>query len=155
MRRVSTRGLALSCLGMGALVVATAGMITGVSADDKQAESGTKTSRLARDLIGTWILAGTPDKFDEKPPAKGPLKFFTGKHWTYTQADPATGKVVYHHGGTYTLDGDNYAETINYANESTAHMIGQTLRFEIKVEGDRLTQTGIGNPYTQVLKRAK
>jgi hypothetical protein len=119
------------------------------------AGDGAKTSQIARDAIGTWMLAGTPGKVEDPPPAKGPLKFLTGKHWTFTQADPQTGKVVYHHGGTCTLDGDNYAETINYANESTANMIGQTLKFKLEVDGDTLTQTGIGNPYTQVWKRAK
>ena len=34
-------------------------------------------------------------------------------------------------------------------------MIGQTLKFKLKVEGDTLTQVGIGNPYSQVWKRAK
>ena len=125
------------------------------AADDGQAKAGTQTSQLARNLVGTWILAGTPEKFDDPPAAKGPLKFFTGKHWTFTQADTATGKVVYHHGGTYTLDGENYAETIQYANESTATMIGQTFKFKLKLNGDTLVQEGVGNPYTQVWKRAK
>lgn len=119
------------------------------------ADDGAKTSQLAREAVGTWILAGTPGKVEDPPPAKGPLKFLTGKHWTFTQADPQTGKVVYHHGGTYTLDGDNYTETVNYANENTANLIGQTWKFKLKVDGDTLTQTGIGNPYTQVWKRAK
>ena len=92
---------------------------------------------------------------EDPPPAKGPLKFLMGKHWSFTEPDPATGKVVYHHGGTYTLDGDTYAETINFANENTASMLGQTLKFKLKVEGGTLTQVGIGNPYTQVWKRAK
>ena len=119
------------------------------------ADDGGKPSQLAKDAIGTWILAGTPGKVQDPPPANGPLKFLTGKHWTFTQADPQTGKVIYHHGGTYTLDADNFTETINYANESTANMIGQSFKFKLKIEGDTLTQTGIGNPYTQVWKRAK
>ena len=146
--------VAFGSLGAGALILA-AGVTALLAADDKKADKGATPSQLARDLIGTWILAGTPNRFDERPSAKGPFKFFTGRYWTFTQADPATGKVVYHHGGTYTIDGDNYTETINYANESTAHMIGQTLRFKLKIEGDTLSQTGIGNPYAQVWKRAK
>jgi hypothetical protein len=62
---------------------------------------------------------------------------------------------VFHHGGTYTLDGDNHAETIEYANENTAEMIGQTFRFKVKVEGDTYTQVGVGNPYSEVRKRVK
>ena len=140
---------------VGSAGAGTLGIGAIFAAPGQQGEARAKGSQLARDLIGTWVLAGTPDKVQDPPPAKGPLKFLMGKHWTYTQADPDTGKVVYHHGGTYTLDGDTYAETISYANESTATMIGTTLKFKLKVEGDTLTQVGIGNPYSQVWKRAK
>jgi hypothetical protein len=126
-----------------------------LAADDKKTDAGATTSQLAKDMIGTWIRAGTPDKIEDPPPNKGHLKFLMGKHWTFTEADPETDKVVYHHGGTCTLDGDEYAETIKYANENTANMIGQTFKFKLKVEGDTLTQVGIGNPYTEVWKRAK
>ena len=155
MRKVSIDRLVLTLLVLGALAVGMLGIGAVIAAQEKQADAGAKTSQLAKDMIGTWIQAGTPDKIEDPPPAKGPLKFITGKHWSFTEPDPATGKVVYHHGGTYTLDGDNYAETINFANENTASMIGQTLKFKLKVEGDTLTQVGIGNPYTQVWKRAK
>ncbi len=130
------------------------GVIVGLAAL-LPADDDAKPPQLAKDMIGTWVLAGTPAKVEDPPPPKGPLKFYTGKHWSFTQAEPATGKVVYHHGGTYTLDGDNYSETIQYANESTAQMIGRTFKFKIKIDGDTLIQTGIGNPYTQVWKRAK
>ena len=124
-------------------------------ADDEQAPGEAKPSQLAKDLIGTWILAGTPDNVVEPPKAGGRLKFFTGRHWVITQADPETGKVVFHHGGTYTLDGDKYAETVEYANENTADLIKNVHKFQIKVEGDTYTQIGLGNPYNEVWKRMK
>jgi hypothetical protein len=114
-----------------------------------------KPSQLAQDLIGTWVLAGTPDKIVEPPPKGGMLKFLTGRHWAITQADPKTGEVVYHHGGTYKLDGDEYSENVEYANASTAELVGKTHRFKMKVEGDTFTQIGIGNEWTQVWKRLK
>jgi hypothetical protein len=104
--------------------------------DEKRPEAEAKPSQLAKDLIGTWALAGTPDKPEEPPKAGGRLKFFTGRHWCITQADPATGRVIFHHGGTYTIDGDALAETIEYANDNTADLINRTHRFKIKVEGD-------------------
>src|SRR5690242_15938727 len=68
-----------------------------VYAEEKQ------TSKLAKDLIGTWALAGAPGAV-KAPPAKGArLKFITEKCWTVTQADPDTGVVMFHHGGTFTL----------------------------------------------------
>jgi hypothetical protein len=122
---------------------------------DEQSSRGAKPTGLAKELMGTWILVGTPDKIGEVPKSGGRLKFITGKHWTVTQADPDTGKVIFHHGGTYTLDGDKYVETVDYANESTADLIKKSLEFKVKVEGDTLTQIGVGNPFTEVWKRAK
>jgi hypothetical protein len=124
----------------------------GTWADDEKPKA--KDSQLAKDLVGTWAFAGTPDD-ENQPPAPGTrLKFFTGKHWTVTASDEA-GKVVYHHGGTYTLDGDEYAETIKYATENASDLVGKTNKFKIKVEGDKYTQIGVGNPYNEVWKRAK
>ena len=126
---------------------------TGGQPPKKEAEP----TKLAKDLIGTWVLVGTPDKVGDLPKSGGRFKFRTGKHWCITQADPDTGKVVFHHGGTYTLDGDTYAENVEYANENTAGLIGKTFKFKVKVEGDRYTQTGIGddNPFNEVWQRAK
>lgn len=112
-------------------------------------------SQLAKDLIGTWVLVGKPDKIREAPAAGGRLKFRTGRHWTMTQANPDTGLTIMHDGGTYTLDGDKYVETLEYANESTANDIGKSFMFAVKVEGDTMTQIGVGNPYTEVWKRLK
>ena len=111
-----------------------------------------KPSPLAKNLLGTWVLIGEPGKVGAAPAAGGRLKFFTGRHWIITEADPKTGVTLYHHGGTYTLKGDKYAETVEYANENTKDLIKQTFNFTIKVEGDTLTQIGIGNPWNEVWK---
>jgi len=112
-----------------------------------------KPSPLATNLLGTWMLVGEPGKVRAAPAAGSRLKFFTGRHWIITHSDPKTGVTIYHHGGTYTLKGDNYAETVEYANENTKDLIKQTFMFTIKVEGDTLTQIGIGNPWKEVWKR--
>jgi hypothetical protein len=110
-------------------------------------------SQLSQDLIGTWILVGEPGAVTESPATGGRLKFFTSNHWCITQADPTNGVVIYHHGGTYTLSGDQYAETVEYANENTKFLIKKTHHFTIKVEGDTMTQVGHDNPWTEVWKR--
>jgi hypothetical protein len=114
----------------------------------------TAKKELAKEMIGTWALAGTPDNI-EKPADGARLKLLTGKHWAVTQYDPKTGKVIFHHGGTYTLDGDSYTEAVEYANENTAGLIGQKLKFKVKVDGDIFTNVGQGNPWTEAWKRAK
>ncbi len=149
-RLLSRRSL-VTALGIAATLVS----VVILRADDKKTEGSQKASQLARDAIGVWIQAGTPDKIEDPPNPKNPLKFVIGNRWSFTQPDPETGQVTYHHGGTYTIDGDNYEETIKFANENTANMIGQTLKFKLKVDGDTWTQTGVGNPYTQVWKRVK
>jgi hypothetical protein len=128
--------------------------VISLPAQDKPAAKQEQT-QLAKDLVGTWILVGEPGKVGEAPTAGGRLKFFTGRHWTVTESDAKTGETVFHHGGTYTLKGDTYAETIEYASEATKELIKQTLKFTIKVEGDTLTQIGVGNSFNEVWKRAK
>ena len=149
-------GLRLPAVGALAFVLLT-GIMFPLRADDKSAAGTTEPTKLAKDLIGTWVLVGKPGNVGEVPKSGGRLKFCTGRNWAITQADPQTGKVVFHHGGTYTLDGDTYTETIEYANESTADHIKKTFKFKIKVEGDTYTQIGVGddNPFSEVWKPAK
>ena len=145
--RISIRSGVL-VIGLLSLIVLLVGQL---AAQDQEAPP----SKLAKDMVGTWALAGTPDDVGEPPAKGGRLKFLTGRHWVITQADPNTGEVVFHHGGTYTLDGDEYVEKVEYANENTKYLINQTLKFKVKVEENTYTQIGVGNPYSEVWKRAK
>ncbi|MDF1746245.1 MAG: hypothetical protein P1V19_21270 [Gimesia sp.] len=109
---------------------------------------------LRKSMLGAWVLLGKPGATEE--PAKGArMKFWGLGHWTITQADPDTGVVIVHHGGTYTLDGDKYVETITFANENTKDYIGKSLQFKIEVEGDTYRQYGDGNPFTEEWRRLK
>lgn len=140
-------GIALVVLGQ--FVV---GLIGPARGEDKPEPA---QSELAKKMIGTWVLVGTPDNVGETPKSGGRLKFFTGRHWTITEADPANNEVNFHHGGTYKLDGEKYVETIEYANASTADLINKMLKFKIKVDGDTYTQIGDGNSFNEVWKRLK
>jgi hypothetical protein len=136
-----------------AALAASAAIVLTVNSQAFAAEK--QANKLAKVLIGTWAFAGPPGEAKD-PPAKGArLKFITDKCWTVTQADPDTGLVAFHHGGTFTLDENKYSESIVYANESTKELIGKTLHFKVKVEGDTLTQEGIDNTYNEVWKRVK
>jgi hypothetical protein len=114
-----------------------------------------KSNALAKDLIGTWVLVGTPDKVGDIPASGGRMKYITATHWTVTQADPTSGLVIFHHGGPYTLKGDEYVESVKFANQNTASLIGNAHTFKLNIEGDTLTQIGVGNPWTEVWKRMK
>jgi hypothetical protein len=146
-KRTLTAVVTLVALAGSAVIVWTAN--ARADADEKA------TNKLAHDLVGTWALAGAPGE-EKDPPAKGGrLKFITDKCWTVTQSDPDTGVVVFHHGGTFTLEDNKYSESIVYANESTKELIGKTLHFKVKVEDDTLTQEGIDNSFNEVWKRVK
>jgi hypothetical protein len=140
-----------------AVLLVSAVVLTVGGAVDQPPKKDAEQNKLAKDLIGTWVLVGTPDKVGDPPESGGRFKFRTGKHWCITEADPETGKVVFHHGGTYTLDSDTYTETVEYANDNTAGLIKKSLKFKVKVEEDTNTQTGIGddNPFNEVWKRVK
>jgi len=147
--RLSRRSLIIGALALGLPIV------LGVRLFAEEKKTTEPAPGLAKAMIGTWILVGTPDKVGEIPESGGRLKFFTGKHWNITESDPATHEVIFHHGGTYTLDGDAMAETIEYANQNTASYIKKTHQFKIKVEGDTYTQIGVGNDFNEVWKRLK
>src|SRR5262249_30012878 len=117
----STKGRAI---WVAAILLVSAAVLS-AGAGDQPAKKGAESDRLAKELVGTWVLVGTPDNVGEPPESGGRLKFRTGRHWCITQADPKTGKVMFHHGGTYTLDGDTYTETVEYANEGTAELINK------------------------------
>jgi len=121
-------------------------------AQDKDTPS-TKVApeRLREALLGAWAPSGA---IDDKGELKR-IKFFGLNHWTITQSDPRTGEVVFHHGGTYKLEGDRYEETIKFAAPSTKDMIGLTFKFKVTVDGDAYEQVGIGNPYNEKWKRLK
>jgi hypothetical protein len=110
---------------------------------------------LARELNGTWLFV---ENIGQKQVAsgRGRLMVFTEKHWLITQPDPRTHEVIFHHGGTYTLQGDELATTVEYAMQNTRDYIGSTRLCRIKIEGDTLTKEALdGNPFSEVWKRAR
>ena len=121
----------------------------------EEAQDDAPKSQLAKDMIGAWELTGTPEQPNGAPAETRSVKFRTGKSWGVTYYTRATGAVVYHHGGSYTVDGETYEESVEYATEATKEIIGQKFKFKVKVEGDTFTQIGDGNPYNEVWKRIK
>lgn len=110
---------------------------------------------LAQALEGVWGLVGEAGNVRASPQPGGPLKFRQNGHWTYTRADPGTGVDKQHFGGTYRVRGNDYIETIDYSTDADDPELKKSLRFTVKVAGDTMTQTGVGNPYNEVWKRVR
>jgi hypothetical protein len=123
-----------------------------IYAQDEAPKAETEPSKLQDDLIGAWTVAESP--VGQEVTDGRFLKFFGRKHWATSHSDE-DGGVTYYHGGTYTLDGDTYEETVEFATGQSTQLVGQKFKFKIKVEGDTYTQTGIGNPYNEVWNRGK
>jgi len=102
-------------------------------------------------LIGEWILTssdrpGTPSGIGVR------RKSFTDTTWSMVQKDPATGVIVFEHGGDYKLDGTSYTETIRRAGSTTANLIGQTFTYRVAVSGETYTQ--IDGMWNETWRRA-
>lgn len=118
------------------------------SCNEDEPVTEVEPSQLHQAMLGTWELT-------DAPAARSRLKYWGLNRWTITDFNTATGEVIFHHGGTYTLDGTKYAETIVFATEATQDLIGTTHNFEIEIKGDTFTQRGTDNSFTEELIRLK
>lgn len=103
-------------------------------------------------LLGTWLLetAAVPGN----PSGIGLRRMtFTPGKWEIVQRNPATGAIVFRHGGTYRLNGDIMESTVTFAEKSTANRIGIASSSKIKVEGDVFAKVGLDNPFTETWRR--
>jgi hypothetical protein len=138
-----------------ASVVFTLPTVWRAASADGQSKAAAAPSQLSKDLMGIWVHVGRPGDAGQPPAKGGRYKFRTGGHWTLTHADPDTGLVVEHFGGTYTLNGNEYVETQDYADATWLRDNGKSWKYTVKVEGNVMTQIGIGNPYNEVWRRVE
>ena len=132
----------------------SASLITGVDAqEEKKLAAAIPAKDIRHTLLGAWAFAGKPDSTNDPKPG-ATTKFWGLKHFTVVSADRETGDVSFCHGGTYTVDGDSYAETVEFAKERK-FLIGKTFKFKIKVDGDAYIQNGIGNTFNERWVRLK
>ncbi len=96
--------------------------------------------------LGTWQLVtfkyGEETNRTELPQGHRRIKLITSTHFTWVQYEVSTGKVESTAGGTYTLSDGTYTELIEFAGEGMTDYLGKKQPFTIKVEGDKLTQSG-------------
>lgn len=103
-------------------------------------------------LLGTWLLekAAVPGN----PSGIGVRRMtFTPGTWEIVQRNPATGAIVFRHGGTYRLQGDILESTVTFAESSTANRIDVVSSSKIRVNGDIFDKVGLDNPFTETWRR--
>src|SRR5688572_19586113 len=100
------------------------------------AAAASNNQDLAQRMLGTWQLVSFADGRVSDANV-GELKFIGGRHWSVSRVNPRTGRLDYHMGGTYTLNGNQYIETIEYG---TGGPIGETFTYKLSVEDDQFTQ---------------
>lgn len=122
-------------------------------------EQTTKAEKASMDSmpgtqLGAWSFVGMLN--GEKAPENARrLKLVTDKVWVVSISDATTGKVEYHHGGTYTLKGNDYVEKVEFSTENLNSLLGQSFRYKLTVDGTTWTQVGVENPYSEVWQRVK
>jgi beta-lactamase regulating signal transducer with metallopeptidase domain len=133
-------------LALAAALFAALGIMTLTDARPAAAE-------LSKELLGDWILVGSPDSAGIAPAAGGRVMSVKDGKFEINQTDPKTGSVIFHHGGTWTLEGNEYTEKLEFANESSQEVKGKTFKFDVKIEGDKLSKIGKGNDWKEVWMR--
>ena len=96
--------------------------------------------------LGTWRLAskkyGADQEFSEFPPEQRRIKLITETHFTWVQFDTATKKSQGMAGGAYSLSGNTYTESVDWADSGTDSYLGKKHVFIIRVEGDKMFLSG-------------
>jgi hypothetical protein len=128
---------------VGTLVLVVSGLFTAAfcppaRTDEPAAKPG---------IIGTWRLVsynyGGQGDLMPAPAETVALKHITPGHFEWVRYDAKTHKVTGTAGGRYTLSGNTYKETIEYGLGDDYDVIkDQEHSFTVRVEGDRLHQTG-------------
>jgi hypothetical protein len=107
-------------------------------------------------IQGVWEKLSTKQDGRELPPTGRQWKTITTSHWTWIYQDSKEAASLFakktHEdslmaylslgagAGTYTLSGNTYTETPEFFQE--LEYIGVPLEFTVKVEGNRMFQTG-------------
>jgi hypothetical protein len=89
---------------------------------------------------GKWVLGGQENTLPGNL-SGGQLKTYSNGHFLFV-GQTKSGPDVQNNfgGGTYTLKGEDYAETLTY--HVAPALVGRTLHFKLVVKGDTMTLTG-------------
>jgi hypothetical protein len=110
------------------------------------AEKLAGSSGQVNPIMGTWQLAmykygSSASSFIKVPAEAGRIKMITDSHFIWVQYNKATGKITGSAGGTYTLTGNSYTESLDFGLGMDTY-IGKDPVYTVKVEGDNLFLSG-------------
>jgi hypothetical protein len=133
-----TLKVASAVLAIGAIALGTGVFVQGMPnelAQEKVADVEQKPfpEQVRRALLGSWestFPAGAPKSFRC-------VKHITPTHWTWVAYDRDTKVAFSTCGGTWTLKGDKYEETNEFATENMKHARGKAFAFSSKIDGDK------------------
>jgi hypothetical protein len=97
--------------------------------------------------LGTWQLVsakyGDATEFSDAPKDTKHLKMLTETRFVWVRYDVKTKVLADSMGGSYSLQDGKYTETVEFCfPESMKTYLGKKQEFTIKIDGDKLTQSG-------------
>jgi hypothetical protein len=121
-----------------------------------------QNSNAANPLLGTWELVksreGDAADYADVPKQHRQLALYTPTYFTVVGYNTSSKKSDRAVGGRYTVSGEDYAEIIEFPAIRGKAMTGNTNLFKVRIEGDRLTKTGMlssGRKLSEVWQKVK
>jgi hypothetical protein len=101
----------------------------------KPAEGETRGNKVD----GAWRLVGIRDGDTYSKPDREQYKLVVGGRFIWTTSKD--GKIEYAAGGKYTVEGDKYTESIEFAHDRD-FLVGKEAKFTWKLDGDKWYHKG-------------
>ena len=103
----------------------------------------------------TWELVSVkmscmPNEPGDFPKERQKIKILQGNRFVWIDYERASGKVLSSAGGTFALKGAQYTEKIEFATKNVEFLVGKTFVFEVKLDKDKLLQSGSLDEDTQI-----
>ncbi len=113
-------------------------------------------------IKGTWQMESykygvTPSSFTSITPDRPHIKLITANRFLWVTYDAGTKKILESAGGTYSLEGETYIESIDYGYNMDSYL-GSKSNFKIKVEDGMFYLTGVlsdGYKIEEIWKKVK
>lgn len=96
-------------------------------------------------ILGTWKMESYKygdNEMKASPDSIQMVKLITPTYFTWIHYKTKD-KIVWNSaGGTYTFDGDNYIENIDFGGYGMSSYLGKTQTFKVKIENDKMYLSG-------------